>query len=366
MRAWLQNCWPVLKALLTVAILVAIGWRFARDLQNPELWARPLHGGWLALSGGLYILGLAFSAWFWHRLLRVFGQQPSTATTVRAYFLGHLGKYLPGKAVALVLRATLARGPGVRTGVAGLTAFYEVLTTMTSGALLGVILLALFAPVAAAPFDRETFWQLLRLEVPASGVLGRGLLVLLALTLLGPLMLPILPGFFNRIVGGIVERFRAQGAPPLARVPTSALIEGLVITAVCWLLWGLSLWAVFRAVCQQPLAWDWVLWLRWTGLMAVAYVAGFVIILAPGGLGVREFFLTLFLVPEIGLLDTSEPDPRAVVVLAVVLLRLAWTVAEVVIAAAVYWLPDPVATHAKPDNAWQSDQPTEVVLASDP
>src|SRR5262249_25147666 len=195
------------------------------------------------------------------------------------------------KAMALVLRATLAGGPGVRVGIAGLTAFYEVLTTMASGALLAVVLLALFAADTAAAVEWETLWRLLHLETPETAVLDRKLLVVLALLLLGPMVLPILPGFFNRVVGKVVERFRDQDAPPLARVPASALAEGLMVTAGCWLLWGLSLWAIFQAVCKQPPVWDTSVWLRWTGLMGVAYVAGF-ILPVPGGLGVREFFLT--------------------------------------------------------------------------
>ena len=45
---------------------------------------------------------------------------------------------------------------------------------------------------------------------------------------------------------------------------------------------------------------------RLTAGMAVAYVAGFVILVAPSGLGVREFFLMLFLVPE---LASAEAAP---------------------------------------------------------
>src|SRR5262249_19236711 len=155
-----------------------------------------------------------------------------------------------------------------------------------SGALLGVVLLALFGPATAAAWDWDTLWRLLRLEAPAAGVLDRNLLVLLALALLAPLVLPILPGVFNRVVGKVAERFRDRDAPPRARVPASALAEGLAVTGVCWLVWGLSLWAMFQALCTQPPAWDWQLWLRWSGMLAVAYVAGFVILLVPGGLGV--------------------------------------------------------------------------------
>src|SRR5439155_13018347 len=90
--------------------------------------------------------GLAFSAYFWVRLLRELGQDPRLSVAFRAYYLGMMGKYLPGKAWALVFRATLSQGPGVRVGIATMTSFYEVLTTMTSGVLQAAILFALLAP----------------------------------------------------------------------------------------------------------------------------------------------------------------------------------------------------------------------------
>ena len=57
MRAWLRKFWPVIKWLLTVAILLAIGRHVYRDLHNnPELWDTPLDFGWLALSGLLCVV----------------------------------------------------------------------------------------------------------------------------------------------------------------------------------------------------------------------------------------------------------------------------------------------------------------------
>ena len=232
MRDWLRKWGPTLKALLALAILVAIGRRFWQDLQYPELWQRSFHAGWLILSGVLYLLGMATSAWFWYRLLRRFEQQPTVSNTIRAYYLGHLGKYVPGKAWGLLLRSTLAAGPGVRVGVAALTCFYEVLTTMTSGALLGFLLLAAFGPDRAVQLDWDTFTRLFDQETAKAVILDRKVLALLALVLLCPLIVPILPGFFNRVVGRMVERFRDQDAPPLARVAVSAFAEGLAITAI--------------------------------------------------------------------------------------------------------------------------------------
>src|SRR5258705_145281 len=108
MRQWLRALWPLVKAVLGLAILVLVGRQFATDLQRPELWQRPVHAGWLVSSGGLYLVGLGFSACYWQRLLRRLGERPAAATILRAYFPRCPRKYVPGKAWALLLRAGLA------------------------------------------------------------------------------------------------------------------------------------------------------------------------------------------------------------------------------------------------------------------
>src|SRR5262249_41926235 len=141
MRGRLRQLWPFLKMVLAVVIVAAVGRRFVLDLRDhPELWRRPSKPGWLLLCGALYLLGLGFSALYWYRLMRSLGQRLSFPTALRAYYIGHMGKYVPGKAWALFLRADLVRGPNVGAGLAGMTAFYEVLATMTSGALLAAVL----------------------------------------------------------------------------------------------------------------------------------------------------------------------------------------------------------------------------------
>src|SRR5260370_29523580 len=164
MRTWLRKCWPALKALFTLAVLGFVGRQFARDLSRLDLSDRSVHAGWLVLSGVLYLAGLGLSAYFWIRLLRMLGQEPDSLQALRAYYLGHLGKYLPGKAWALLLRATLARSEKVRGAVAGLTAFYEVLTTMASGVLVAAILFGMMGLETSDPPDWPALQRLLRMQ----------------------------------------------------------------------------------------------------------------------------------------------------------------------------------------------------------
>src|SRR5438067_562497 len=103
MRERFRSSWSTfgswLKFLLAVAIIVAVGRRFALDLQgHSELFSLSLRPGWLIGGGLLYLLALGCSAFYWHRLLRRLGQTPTALGTIRAYYVGQLGKYLPGKA----------------------------------------------------------------------------------------------------------------------------------------------------------------------------------------------------------------------------------------------------------------------------
>jgi uncharacterized membrane protein YbhN (UPF0104 family) len=342
-RMWqrVRRWWPVGKVLLAVVILIMIGRLFARDL--PAVWQHSFNLGWLAAAGALYLLGLGFSAVYWQRLLVQVGQRPSWAAVVRAYYIGHLGKYVPGKAWALLLRSDLARGPGVTAGYAGLTAFYEVLTSMAAGALLAAVLLLALLPDPSAALDWQALGRVVASRSLDQVVLHPGALVLLALALFVPIALPLLPPFFNRVVHRLARRFRDKDAAPLARLEARVLPEGLALTMVGWSLLGLSTWAALRATAPE-LPWAWGLWGRLTALMGIAYVIGFVVLVMPGAVGVRELCLVLFLTPElVQVLALGEEEARKLALAAVVALRVTWTVAELIMATAVYWLPAPAA-----------------------
>src|SRR5262249_5756283 len=216
MREFFRRWWPWLKFALFVAILLGVGWQFVRILQNEELqkpdrtrspgeilWDETRGGDpvGMAASGVLYLLGLGFSAFFWLYVLRVVGEPVPVLPGVRGYYLSHLGKYVPGKGVALLMRTTAAAEAGAAPGAAALAAVYETLTFMAAGAVIAAVLVA---------------W-LVR-DDPA--ILGR---VLALLVLAG---VPILPGVFNFLVRRLSAGFARVGAG-LQTVPQQALMRDL-------------------------------------------------------------------------------------------------------------------------------------------
>ena len=332
MRGKLRRAWPVLKAILWLVILVLIGRQFARDLRRPELWQHSLHAGWLALSGVLYVLGLSCSALYWDRLLGHLGARPPLGDALRAYYVGHLGKYLPGKAWALLLRTSLVRGHGVSMGLAALTSFYEVLTTMAAGVLVATVLFAVLGADAGATLNADTVRRLLVLEQPGEGGLQRPVVVLMSALLFVAFVVPLHPSIFNRLAHRLSLPFRERDAAQLPHIRFRYLLEGLVLTSIGWLLLGASFAASLRGVVGADWPWLDMRTARLPAIMGLAYVIGFVVFI-PGGLGVREFVLTLLLTPElVGVQGMGPEQARATVVVAVLVLRLVWTVAELVTA----------------------------------
>ncbi len=80
------------------------------------------------LAVAAYVGAMFLSCLFWHRVLLAFGQQPAFEKTLLAFFASQLGKYVPGKAMVVILRTDIIRGPNVQTRAAAASVFVETLT----------------------------------------------------------------------------------------------------------------------------------------------------------------------------------------------------------------------------------------------
>jgi len=268
------------------------------DLDGYDWTLRP---AWLVLSGVLYLAGLLPCVWFWRRLLRHFDQPPSTLDIVRAYYIGHLGKYVPGKALVVILRTGMLRAKQADTTVVAVTVFYETLTMMAVGAAIAALLVAVM-------------WS------------GQTLAMVAAIGLMIVSVIPTLPPVFRRLarIAGM-GRSNPQVAEKLAHFGYGELLIGWMAIAAGWFLLGLSLWAVLRAIGLDdvPLLETWPLC---TAAVALAVVAGF-LSLIPGGAGVRESILLPLLAPQLG---------ATVALGAAILLRIVWLVAELLVSAILF------------------------------
>ena len=131
--------------LLILALVCAGIWHTVDkaivDLQARHFKIAQIRPAWLAVGGFVYLLGLLPCWLFWHKTLHAMGQRPRPLETLRAYFIGSLGKYVPGKALVVVLRTGLIRSDRCDTTVAAVSVFVETLTMMSVGAFVAAALL---------------------------------------------------------------------------------------------------------------------------------------------------------------------------------------------------------------------------------
>jgi uncharacterized membrane protein YbhN (UPF0104 family) len=158
---------------------------------------------------------------------------------------------------------------------------------------------------------------------------------------------PILPGVFNRLAARGAKPFLPPDAPPLPRLRFVTLLSGLAQSACGWFALGGSLLAVINALRPDAMPIGMTSWLICTAYVALSYVVGFITLVSPGGLGVREGILLLLLTAEFAPVMGEKASAFGVIV--VLLLRLLWTIIELTLAGVAllaYWAVRRMKVHA--------------------
>ncbi len=273
------------------------------DLRDRQFGITQIQPGWLVLAGALYLAGLVPCWAFWQRTLHAMGQRPRWIESFRAYYIGSLGKYVPGKALVVVMRTGFIRSERCDTTVAAVSVFVETLTMMAVGAFVAAAVLAtLYA---------HHVW-----------------LVGLAIGLMLCAGVPTAPPIFRRLVRLVgVKKVNPNIDAALAGLDFRLMLYGWVTVGLGWLLLGLSLWATLRAIpttTTAPVAFSDLPLV--TACVALAMVAGFLSLL-PGGIGIREYVVMTLI---------ALPFGEGAAAISAILLRLVWLLAELVLAGGLY------------------------------
>lgn len=204
---------------------------------------------WLSMAAGL--VGVGTSAGIWHQMLVGVGETLPQRVSLRVFFVGQIGKYLPGAIWPAVTQAALAREHGVapRATVTAVTLFLWV--HLMTGTAMALLLLAVTG------------------HLP--------LVTLLALPLIVALLTPALLGWSLRTLLRLTRR------RPLRRVP-----DGRHLLAACG--WAVAMWTCYGVHLHllTAAAGDPVGLTAGTGVFAAGWVVGFVTLIAPAGVGPRE------------------------------------------------------------------------------
>ncbi len=212
---------------------------------------------WLALGLLAASAGMVVIAWTWADALALVGGRMRRAQSVSWYFVGEIGKYIPGAVWAAVGRGEIAR----RRGVPGGKAYQSVALS-----LVGLYLAAALTAVVVLPFD-------LAHQRHAGPALLLLLLVPVGLAALHPEVLRRVVAFAERATKRSVD----------VTIPKWLDTVLLVVRYVpAWIGIAAATWCVARALpgVDAPV-------LRIALATLLSWTAGFVTP-TPGGAGVRE------------------------------------------------------------------------------
>lgn len=284
---------------LAVAIgfagLTLIAWRdeLTRTLREAGGFAWQPDLAWLSLALICAILALWLTGTVWARLYRATGTRLSYAEATAAWIGSNLGRYIPGKIWQLSGLAAYVKARGHQGALAVATSVVLQAVTLLSAI---VWALATLGP------------DLLGTE----GGAGVSLLILAGLLLI--LVQPPVVRIATRL-GARLLREEPREAP----ASSADTLQAAFLMALAWWLYGIGLWALLLGVAgEAPLS-----PLAATGAFAAAYTAGYLVLVAPGGLVVREGALA-------GLLVALTAWPAAVAAILALAARVWVTAAELV------------------------------------
>ena len=284
-KSWLRRA---VEIAVTAAFLAYVGYALAKrwgdvrgvigDLSLPALG--------LSLAGALAAVWCAFLSW--RVLLADFGSRVPVTGAMRIFFVGQLGKYLPGKVWPVLTQMRLGRAhnvPGRSSAAAVLITMFITLGT-------GLLLTAVALPLLGGKAWQNYWWTLF--TVPVAFVV-------------------LLPPVLNRLLALAMRLARREAMPQ----PLSARGIGLAVfwAVATWLCYGVHLWALLLDLGAGGSD----LIVRSVAAFAGAWSIGFLLAIAPAGLGPRETALVVLLAGSV-----SEP----VALVAAVVSRLLMTLAD--------------------------------------
>jgi hypothetical protein len=260
----------VLAALVTAVVAILGGWDSWRVLRAAAAdfpWQVNVWSLFAAL--GCAVGALLGTGRLWAHLFHQAGGRAEPREAVAAWIGSNLGRYIPGKIWQLTGIAAYLRARG-DSGAAGFgTSLALQAVMLVTGAGVGVALAGGSATGALDP----TF-----------------ALVLGALLLAG-----LHPWVLDRVVR-LGARLLREPAP-VGRLDIATLAKAGALGVGIWALYGLGFWLLVGGLAPGGSLGPWTA----AGIFASAYVAGYVVLIAPGGLIVRESALAALLAAATGM-----------------------------------------------------------------
>jgi uncharacterized membrane protein YbhN (UPF0104 family) len=224
----------------------------------------------VAASGFVTVLAVGTTVLSWRAVLAGLGARLPLSAAVRIFFVGQVGKYIPGSVWPVLAQMELSRDYGVSRPKAASASLVVLALAVPCGGLVAAATL----PFVSADALRTYGWALA--AVPVFAVL-------------------LYPAVLSRLLGVAFRVLRRPGLEhPLTLRP--------IATGAGWLLvsfafYGVATWLLARDL--DPGVGGARLFLLAAGGYALAWTAGFLVLVVPAGAGVREAVLVLALSPAL-------------------------------------------------------------------
>lgn len=248
--------------LFAVAVAL-IAWAVASQWSDVSEAASQV-GAWpLVAATALTLVALAFNTLSWRAVMRSVGLEAPLREASGVFLVSQAGKYVPGAVWPVVAQTEFARAHGVSRARAMTGSLVAMAVGVVMAAVVGAVGLVAFAPGSLA-----AYWWALVLAVALAAALA--------------------PPVLRRLLALAMRVLRRSGEP-VAIAPV-ALAASAAWSALNWAALGAHAWLLLRALGGA----DANLGIA-TGAFALAWLVGFVVVLAPAGVGPREAALSVML-----------------------------------------------------------------------
>ncbi|WP_170970298.1 lysylphosphatidylglycerol synthase domain-containing protein [Nocardioides jishulii] len=292
------------RVLFLVAVVAGAWWSLREEGDEVAAALATTTVGSLALSLVLVLVGLGVTGALWGRIFRLHGARVPARDVAAIFFVGQLGKYVPGSVWSIGVQARMAHGHAVGARATVSTSLIFLWVHLATGSLAAGLALP-WVPGAD--------------ELPGGRWVASGACVLTGLAALLPTVVHGVTRWLARsedAAWGVVDTWSAVAL--MTPVWTAYALAMVLLAPEGGLRWSVESYAALMAA------------------FALGYVAGVAVPVAPAGLGAREGVVVLLLAPTLGLAPAA-----AVAVLA----RVVHTVADFLIAL-LAWLARPTRTSA--------------------
>ena len=258
----IARVWKIAQPLLLIGTLVFVTYALYSRWSDVETAARrtTFHWGWIFAASGIVLATYAMLVESWRLLIRASGASLNYGPAVMIWTSANLGRYLPGKVWSVGALGVLAQRFGVPGFVAAGAAIIGTLLNLGAG--FGITALTAWGSLDAFP-------RPVRYTAIFGGIAYVGGLALLPW---------ILPPLVTRIA-----RWR-RSTVPADVPPVSTLWLAALLNSLSWIGYGIAFACFTRgavpSVTGSPLL--------FIAVYAASYLAGYLALFAPGGIGWRE------------------------------------------------------------------------------